>query len=95
MTIYPFTSQTTRPRKTPDQRGVTGRDSYIIAECLIRYIMTEQAKPVRTRSWSNLQDVKAIFNAYCGAKNAVFFEDHYPGQTIDLIDEKAPRNHSD
>ena len=96
MTIYRFGSETTRPRKAPDRpQGVTGRDGYIIAQALFCFIATEQAKPDHEQEWSNLQDAKAIFNACCGAENAVFFADRFPGQTIDLTDEKAPRDYSD
>jgi hypothetical protein len=56
-----------------EQHSVTGRDVYIIAEALIRCIATEQMKPAHLQSWSNLQDARAVFNAYCGARNAVFF----------------------
>jgi hypothetical protein len=96
MTIYPFASETTRPRKAPDRpHGVTGRDSYIIAEALYCFIAYQQQLPDRKQSWSNLQDARAIFNACCGKGNAVFFADHYPGVTVSLVDEKAPRDYSE
>jgi hypothetical protein len=70
-------------------RGITGRDGYIVAECLYRYIATESAKPDHEQSWSNLQDARAIFNAFCGEQNAVFFANEYPA--VSLVDEKSPR----
>ena len=97
--IYPFEPKSTRPHQAKTSPlgvyGITGRDSFILAESLIRYIATEQAKPDHEQSWSNLQDARAIFNAYIGRENVVFFGDQYPGLSIDLTDEKAPRNHSD
>ncbi len=97
--LYAFniTSRSSSPetRKVPIGYDITGRDGYIIAESLIRFIATEQQKPSSLRSWSNLQDARAIFNACCGAGNLAFFADQYPGLTVSLVDEKAPRNHSE
>jgi hypothetical protein len=73
-------------------RSITGRDHYIIAECIFCYIAYQQQLPARQQSWSNLQDARAIFNALVGPKNAPFFADDYPGVTVSLVDEKAPRN---
>jgi hypothetical protein len=95
MSIYRTDSGTATSKASPPKRkarSITGRDNYIIAESLYRYIATEQAKPDRECSWSNLQDARAIFNACVGKNNAGFFADHYPGLTISLVDEKAPRN---
>jgi hypothetical protein len=95
MRLYLFPPQSARPTPNSKPQSITGRDSYIIAEALYRYIATERAKPDREQSWSNLQDAIAIFNAAVGANNACFFADQYPGVTVSLIDEKAPRNHSE
>ena len=104
MTIHSFPSGTATPESSPSKshprsrrkhRNITGRDEYIVAEALFRYIATEQAKPDHEQSWSNLQDCRCLFLALCGKKNAAFFADHYPGVTISLVDEKAPRNHSE
>lgn len=73
MPLYSFFSQSARPTPNSKPRSITGRDSYIIAEALYRYIATEQAKSDREQSWSNLQDAIAVFNAAVGAKNACFF----------------------
>ncbi|MEY9413738.1 hypothetical protein ABIF69_000180 [Bradyrhizobium japonicum] len=102
MTIYSFPSGTATPEASPSKsrpqsqrkpRSITGRDEYIVAEALYRYIATEQAKPDHEQSWSNLQDCRCLFLALCG--NAAFFADHYPGVTISLVDEKAPRELSE
>jgi hypothetical protein len=95
MRLYLFPSQSARPTPNSKPQSITGRDSYIIAEALYRYIATEQAKPDCEQSWSNLLDAIAIFNATVGAMNACFFADQYSGVTVSLIDEKAPRNHSE
>jgi hypothetical protein len=95
MPLYSFFSQSASPTANSKPHSITGRDGYIIAEALYRYIATEQAKSDREQSWSNLQDAMAIFNAAFGAKNACFFADQYPDVTVSLIDEKAPRNHSE
>ena len=44
MRLYLFPSQSARPTPNSKPQSITGRDSYIIAEALYRYIATEQAK---------------------------------------------------
>ena len=95
MSIYRTDSGTATSKASPPKRkarSITGRDNYIIAESLYRYIATEQAKPDQEFRGGNFQDARAIFNACVGENNASFFADHYPGLTISLVDEKAPRN---
>ena len=89
MRLYLLPSQSARPTPNSKPRSITGRDSYIIAEALYRYIATEQAKPDREQSWSNLQDAIAIFNAPSAQRMLA------SSPTNILIDEKAPRNHSE
>ena len=99
MLIYPFTAQSARPTPREPQlkpQSITGRDSYIVAQALFRYIATEQQKPDDECAWSDLQDTIAIFNAAVGAESAGFFANRYPaGVTISLVDEKAPRHYSE
>ena len=95
MLIYPFTAQSARPTPHESQhkpRSITGRDSYIVAQALFRYIVTEQQKPDDECAWSDLQDTIAIFNAAVGVEERwLFCRPLSPGVTISLVDEKAPR----
>ena len=72
---------------------MTGRDGYIVAQALLRFIATEQVKPKHHRQWSNEQDAIAIFNAnFAGLVD--YFSDEYQDSGLplpSLIDEKAPR----
>ena len=75
MLIYPFVSRSSRPSTAPHgsprmPRSITGRDSYIVAQALFRYIVTEQQKPDDECAWSDLQDTIAVFNAAVGVENA-------------------------
>jgi hypothetical protein len=47
MPLYSFFFQSARPTPNSKPYSITGRDSYIIAEALYRYIATEQAKSDR------------------------------------------------
>lgn len=70
--------------------NVTGRDGYIIAQALVRFVATEALKPHKNQQWSNLNDARAILNARC-PKAAWIFCDEYD-HPVGLVDEKAPRH---
>ena len=74
--------------------GVTGRDSYIVAQSLYRFIVTESQKPDNECAWSDLQDTIAVFNAAVGVENAGFFAHRYPAG-VTTVDEKATRHYSE
>jgi hypothetical protein len=81
MLVYPFTAQAARPTPHESEQkpaSITGRDSYIVAQALFRYIVTEQQKPDDECAWSDLQDTIAVFNAAVGVENAGFFAHRYP-----------------
>ena len=93
MLVYPFTAQSARPTPQGSRHkpaSITGRDRYIVAQALFRYIVTEQQKPDDECAWSDLQDTIAVFNAAVGVENVDFFAERYPaGVTICLVDEKT------
>ena len=93
MPLYSFPSQSTRPMSLRSY-GVTDRDSYIVAQSLYRFIVTESQKPDDECAWSDLQDTIAVFNAYCGIENADFFASRYPDAVVRMVDEKSPRDFS-
>ena len=81
MTIYSFPSGTATPEASPSKsrpqsrrkpRSITGRDEYIVAEALFRYIATEQAKPDHEQSWSNLQDCRCLFRPLRQEERRIF-----------------------
>ena len=78
-----------RGRTIPQTPNVTGRDAFIIAEALLRFIVTEQQKPRHLQQWSNLQDAIAIFNARVDAVTACGLALMYPDTKVSLIDEKT------
>ncbi len=99
MLMYPFGSRSSRPSTAPHEsphqrRSITGRDSYIVAQALFRYIVTEQQKPDDECAWSDLQDTIAVFNAAVGVENAGFFAHRYPAG-VTTVDEKATRHYSE
>jgi hypothetical protein len=80
----------THPSKSKStRRDITGRDGYIIAKSLYRYVATEGAKASKDQAWSDLQDARAILLAYF--PGTIFGHD-CPGSEVSLIDEKAPRD---
>jgi len=46
-----------------DRKGVTDRESYIIARALYEFVRSEQSKPIEERRMSEEQDAKAILHA--------------------------------
>jgi hypothetical protein len=86
MSIYSFKPRS--PRTPPVRNSVTGRDGFIIAQALYRFIGTEQEKPEREQQWSNLQDARAIFNHYFPDMEDLWAHE-YIGRMPSLIDEKA------
>ena len=81
MTIYSFPSGTATPEASPSKsrpqsrrrpRSITGRDEYIVAEALYRYIATEQAKPDHDQSWT-ISGLPLLFNLALGGKRTPHF----------------------
>jgi hypothetical protein len=46
-----------------DPKGVTERESYIIAQALYEFVRSERSKPIDERRMSDEQDAKAILRA--------------------------------
>ena len=46
-----------------DRKGVTDRESYIIARALYEFVRSGQSKPIDERRMSDEQDAKAILHA--------------------------------
>ena len=45
------------PRAVPPERR-----GYLVMQAMFRFIATEQEKPATEQQWSNLQDMRAMFN---------------------------------